>query len=129
MPDQDHEVIQEIVPTFWHKLSELVEGYQPWVGFIRTRYIYIIYIYFEVYIIGLSAFWAFFEGSFVNAESSAREIKVPPTVSASDRDPFASDLGPSTFVSCALSPRASSPSLRRAYPRAHALGVARRRRA
>ena len=34
-------------------------------------------------------------------------------VSASDRDPFASDLGPSTFDSRALSPRVSFPGLRR----------------
>ena len=67
--------------------------------------------------------------SFVTADSSARQSEVPPIVSASDRDTFASDLGPSTFVSRALSPRVSFPGLRRAYPRAHALGVVRRRRA
>ena len=65
----------------------------------------------------------------MTADSSARKCEVPPTVSASDRDPFASDLGPSTFVSRALSPRVSFPGLRRAYPHAHALGVVRRRRA
>ena len=65
----------------------------------------------------------------MNADSSARESEVPPIVSASDRDPFASDLRPATFVSCALSPRVSFPGLRRAYPHAHALRVARRRRA
>ena len=65
--------------------------------------------------------------SIVTADRSARKSEVPPIVSASDRDPFASDLGPSTFVSRALSPRVSFPGLRRAYPRAHALGVVRRR--
>ena len=65
----------------------------------------------------------------VTADSSAQKCEVPPIASASDRDPFASDLGPSTFVSRALSPRVSFPGLRRAYPRAHTLGVVRRRRA
>ena len=65
----------------------------------------------------------------MTADSSARECEVPPIVSASDRDPFASDLGSSTFVSRALSPRISFPGLRRAYSRAHAFGVVRRRRA
>ena len=64
----------------------------------------------------------------MTADSSARKCEVPPIVSASDRDPFASDLGPSTFVSRALSLRVSFPGFRRAYPRAHALGVVRRRR-
>ena len=63
---------------------------------------------------------------FVYADSSARKSEVLPIVSASDRDPFASDLGPSTFVSRALSLRVSSPGFRRVYPRAYALGVARR---
>ena len=35
------------------------------------------------------------------------KIEVPPIVSASDQDLFASDLGPSTFVSGALSRRGS----------------------
>ena len=63
------------------------------------------------------------------ADSSARKSEVPSIVSASDRDPVASDLGPSTFASRALSLRVLSPGLRRAYPRAYALRVARRRRA
>ena len=65
----------------------------------------------------------------MTADSSARKSEAPPIVSASDLDLFASDLGPSTFVSRALSPRVSFPGLRRAYPRVHALGVVRRRRA
>ena len=65
----------------------------------------------------------------MTADSSARKSEVPPIVSASDRDTFASDLGPSTFVYRALSLWVSSPGLRRAYPRAYGLGVARRRRA
>ena len=65
----------------------------------------------------------------MTADSSARKSELPPMVSASDRDPFASDLGPSTFVSRALSPRVSFSGLRRAYPRARALGVVRRCRA
>ena len=67
--------------------------------------------------------------SFVNAESSARGSAVPPIVSASEWDPFVSDIGPSTFVFRALSPRVKVPGLRWAYPRAHAPGVVRRRRA
>ena len=67
--------------------------------------------------------------SFVTANSSARKGEVFPIVSASDRDPFASDLGPSAFVSRTLLPRISFPRLRRAYPRPHALGVVHRRRA
>ena len=65
---------------------------------------------------------------FVTAERSARKYKAPPIVLASDRDPFASDLGASTFVSRALSPRVSFPVIRWAYPRSHALGVVLRRR-
>ena len=49
--------------------------------------------------------------SFAYADSSARKSEVPPMVSASDRDPLASDLGPSTFVSRALSLRVSPPGL------------------
>ena len=67
--------------------------------------------------------------SIVTADSSARKCEVPPISSASDRDPLASDPGPSTFVSRALSPRVSFSGLRRAYPRARALGVVRRCRA
>ena len=63
---------------------------------------------------------------FVTADSSARKSDVLPVVSASDRDPFAFDLGPSTFVSRTLSMPVSPPGLRRAHPRAHALGITRR---
>ena len=66
---------------------------------------------------------------FVTTDSSARKSEVPPIVSASDRDPLAFDLGPSTFVSRELSMPISPPGLRRAHPRAHALGITRRRRA
>ena len=52
----------------------------------------------------------------MTADSSARKCEVPPIVSASDRDPFASDLGPLIFVSRALSPRVSFPGLRRPIP-------------
>ena len=52
-----------------------------------------------------------------------------PIVSASDRIPLASGLGPSTFIFRALSSRVSFPGPRRAYPRTRTLGVARRRRA
>ena len=61
----------------------------------------------------------------MTADSSARKSEVPPIVSASDRDPFASNLELSTFISRAISLRVSSPGLRRAYSRAYALGVAR----
>ena len=44
--------------------------------------------------------------SFVTADSSARKSEVAPIVSASDRDPFASDLGPSNSF-LARSPRGS----------------------
>ena len=54
---------------------------------------------------------------------------VSPMVSASDRDPLASGLGLSTFISRARSSRVSFPGLRRAYLRARTLEVARRRRA
>ena len=61
----------------------------------------------------------------MNAESSARDSEVNPIVSASDRDPFASDPGPSTFVSRALSPRVSFPGLKTGLsPHAHSRGRA-----
>ena len=40
-----------------------------------------------------------YTSSFVRTESSAGDSEVPPIVSASHRDAFASDLGPSTLVS------------------------------
>ena len=47
------------------------------------------------------------------AWKSAGIVEVSPVVSASDRDPLASDLGPSSFISRALSSRVSFPGLRR----------------
>ena len=66
---------------------------------------------------------------FLTADTSARKSEVPPIVSASDRDLFAFDLGPSTFVSRTLSMPVSPPGLHRARLRAHARGINRRRRA
>ena len=65
--------------------------------------------------------------SITNTDSSAGDSEIVPTISASDRDPFASNHGPTTCFSSALSTRVQSPGLLRAYPVPPSLGVARRR--
>ena len=64
--------------------------------------------------------------SITNTDSSVGESELLLTISASDRDPFASSRGPSTCFSSALLTRVQSPGLLRAYPVPPSLGVARR---